>query len=74
MLPLLPAAGGAALFDFFALDCSFNAFNEGAVAGSSSTEEEVEEEMEEEVEEEVEEEDVDDVWLGLLALACEMID
>ena len=66
MLPLLPAAGGAALFDFFALDCSFNAFNEGAVAGSSSTEEEVEED--------VEEEDVDDVWLGLLALACEMID
>ena len=62
MLPLLPAAGGAALFDFFALDCSFNAFNEGAVAGSSSTEEEVEEE------------DVDDVGLGLLALACEMID
>ena len=66
MLPLLPAAGGAALFDFFALDCSFNAFNEGAVAGSSSTEEEVEED--------VEEEDVDDVWLGLLALACEMVD
>ena len=70
MLPLLPAAGGAALFDFFALDCSFNAFNEGAVAGSSSTEEEVEEEGEEGGEEE----DVDDVWLGLLALACEMID
>ena len=65
MLPLLPAAGGAALVDFFTLDFSFNAFNEGAVAGSSSTEEEVEEE---------DVDDVDDVVLCLLALACEMID
>jgi len=64
---LLPAAGGAVLFDSFTLDCSCNVFYEGAEAGWSSTEKEVEEDVDDV-------DDVDDMLLGSLVLACETID